>query len=73
MLKIIHYRNKCIGCGVCIEHTPDCWFIDLDGKARLKGTMKKKDFYVRDVTQVEVAENEQAAKDCPVKIIKVLK
>ena len=35
--------------------------------------MKKKDFYVRDVTQVEVAENEQAAKDCPVKIIKVLK
>ena len=73
MLRVIHYRNKCIGCNVCVEHAPNCWFIDKDGKATIKGSKKENNFYFKEITQVEVAENELAAKNCPVKIIKVFK
>ena len=73
MPKVIQYRNKCIGCNVCVEHAPDCWFIDEDGKATLKDSKKENNFYVREITPAELSENQKAAEDCPVKIIKVLK
>ena len=74
MAKIIYYRNKCIGCTSCIEHAPEQWEIsDLDGKADLKGSKKKKDNYVLEISYGELSENEEAAKDCPVRIIKILK
>ena len=73
MPKIIHYRNKCIGCNSCIEHAPKFWSISKeDGKSDLKGAEKKGDTFVLKISDVEVARNKSAAKDCPVKIIKVL-
>ena len=34
MAKIIHYRNKCIGCNSCVEQAPSRWSIsDEDGKS----------------------------------------
>lgn len=73
MAKIIHYRNKCIGCNSCVEHAPKRWSIsEEDGKSDLAGSEQKKDVFVVKINPDEIEENKQAAKDCPVNIIKVL-
>ncbi|MFM2359508.1 MAG: hypothetical protein RLY16_1501 [Bacteroidota bacterium] len=71
MPKIIHYRSKCIGCGICMEMQPVLWRMSKrDGKATLlKATLKKH------VHQLEVADYlheqcKEVAAACPVKIIK---
>lgn len=72
MPKIIHYRNKCIGCGVCFELQPDLWRMSKkDGKATLLHATKKKDVYVADVNEMSYEVCASIAKQCPVNIIKV--
>jgi ferredoxin len=45
MFKIIHYRTKCIGCGICYEIEPILWRISKkDGKATLLNSESKKEF-----------------------------
>jgi len=74
MPKIIHYRSKCIGCNSCVEHAPEQWKIsELDGKSDLQGAADKRGVHVIDIREDQVAKNELAAADCPVRIIKVLK
>ena len=71
MPKIIHYREKCIGCNSCVELAPDRWEISKeDGKANLKGSIKKKDVYIAEITHDELEQNKKAQRDCPVRIIK---
>ncbi len=72
MPKIIHYRNKCIGCGVCYEMQPELWRMSKkDGKATLlKGDQKNK-VYVRDITDDQVEKTKEVVKACPVNVIKV--
>lgn len=72
MSKIIHYRNKCIGCGICYEQQPQLWRMSKkDGKATLiKGTMKK-DVFISNIPSSEVARSSEIADACPVKIIKL--
>lgn len=76
MPKIIHYREKCIGCNSCVEDAPQFWKISkVDGKSCLVGSKKNKrneNIFIREISEVEVAENKQAEKDCPVNIIKVV-
>ena len=73
MAKIIHYRNKCIGCNSCVEHAPKRWSISkVDGKSDLVGSDQKKDVFIAEIGPDEIAENKKAAKDCPVRIIKIL-
>lgn len=73
MPKIIHYRNKCIGCNSCVEHAPDYWNISQeDGKSNLLNSVKKKDVYVLEIPECDVAENKEAERDCPVGIIQVM-
>lgn len=73
MVKIIHYREQCIGCNVCVEHAPDYWEISAeDGKANLKQAKKKKEVYIREMPIFDKEKNEAAAKACPVSIIKVM-
>lgn len=73
MPKIIHYRNKCIGCNSCVEQAPSRWSIsDEDGKSDLKGSIQKKEVYIAEISVDEIEENKRAAKDCPVSIIKVI-
>jgi len=69
--KIIHYREKCIGCDTCCMYAPDYWEIDkTDGKARLvRGQEKKKNVFVQDISEAEVAVNKDAANGCPANII----
>ena len=72
MVKIIHYREKCIGCNSCVEYALDFWEMDeKDGKSNLIGSIKKKDVSILDVSLVDVEVNKKAAKSCPVGIIKV--
>ena len=37
MEKIIHEREKCIGCGSCVALCPKFWEMEEDGKSSLKG------------------------------------
>ena len=59
MFKIIHNREKCIGCGACASIC-DNWEIDENGKAKPKKTEVE-----------EVGCNKEAAYVCPVQCIKI--
>ncbi|MDP2683717.1 MAG: ferredoxin [bacterium] len=73
MKKIIHYRNDCIGCGLCVELAPNNWFMNLsDGKATLRRSEEKNGVFIAEISEPEVATNLEAAQSCPVNIIKVI-
>lgn len=72
MIKIIHQRNKCIGCDACVQEFPECWEIDeTDGKALLKGSLLKKELYILEVPGLHYWEHLQASESCPVSIISI--
>lgn len=72
MPKIIYYRNKCIGCGICCESHPDSWAMSKkDGKAVLLNAAKNKDLYILDVNDATIRTYQFLEKACPVKIIKL--
>lgn len=72
MPKIIYYRNKCIGCGICCENQPDSWAMSKkDGKAVLLNAAKNKDLYILDVNDAATGTYQFLEKACPVKIIKL--
>jgi ferredoxin len=73
-MKVFHYREKCIGCNACVESAPDYWEIDSkDGKANLKHAKISKGIACRDVDKLSQEANVNAARDCPVNIIKIQK
>jgi ferredoxin len=44
MFKLIHYRNRCIGCNACVEIAYHRWRMSKkDGKAVLLGAIEKRD------------------------------
>ncbi len=71
MPRIIHYRHKCIGCGLCHEMQPELWRMSKkDGKATLlHSTMKK------NISSLLVPEISPITRDlfkaCPVRVIRV--
>jgi ferredoxin len=72
MPKIIHYRDKCIGCGVCYEMQPEIWRMSRkDGKAVLLNATLKKETSILTIPDFMVPLSEDVAVACPVKIIKV--
>jgi len=69
MAKIIHERDRCIGCGACVSMCPDYWTMGDDGKSDLKKAVKvigtdKYELKVDDLTC-----NNEAADACPVQCI----
>lgn len=73
MPKIIHYRSKCIGCGVCYEQQPEFWRMSKkDGKATLLRSTNKKAVFMIDITGTALLKSADVAKACPVKIIKIV-
>lgn len=71
--KIIHYRNDCIGCNMCVEIAPDNWFMNLsDGKATLRRSREKNGIFVAEISEPETESNLNAARSCPVNIIKIV-
>jgi ferredoxin len=72
MYKVIQYRNKCIGCGVCFEQQPELWRMSKkDGKATLIKGVEKKNVFIRNITAVSVARSKEVAAACPLRIIKI--
>lgn len=72
MSKLVHYRNKCIGCNSCVELAPGRWVIDADGKSTLVGAIEKNGIFVVEINDIELEQNEKAARDCPMRIIQVM-
>ena len=72
MPKIIHYRNKCIGCGICYEMQPDLWRMSRkDGKATLVKSIHKKEVHILPISDNILEHSQEVAKACPVNIIKI--
>jgi ferredoxin len=72
MAKIIQYRNKCIGCGICFEMQPSLWRMSKkDGKATLLKSVIKKEVHVLPINNSIILQTREVAKACPVKIIKI--
>ena len=69
MPKIIHEKDKCIGCGACTAVCSKFWEMGDDGKSVLKGGKKKgKNFEL----QIKDAGcNKDAESTCPVQCIHV--
>ncbi|WP_343670525.1 ferredoxin [Chitinophaga sp.] len=73
MPKIIHYRDKCIGCSICFEMQPELWRMSRkDGKAVLLGAEEKRETHVLLVNNLLLQEAKSVAEACPVKIIKAV-
>lgn len=72
MIKIIHYRDKCVGCGICFEQQPEIWRMSKkDGKATLLKSTAKKNVFILSVNDVIEQQSKKVARECPVKIIKI--
>lgn len=69
MPKVIHEREKCIGCGACAAVCPDFWEMGDDGKSVLKGGKKVgKNF---ELTVKDAGCCKDAESTCPVQCIHV--
>jgi len=67
MPKIIHEKDKCIGCGACAAVCPNFWEMGDDGKSKLKGAKKVgKNFELK---VKDAACNKDAESTCPVQCI----
>jgi len=74
MPKILHHRDKCIGCNLCYEIWSLRWRLSrTDGKCTLVGGIEKKGVWQTVISADELPMNEQAAAACPVKIIRIVK
>jgi len=58
--KILHDREKCIGCGTCVALCPENWEFDDEGKVKPKKTEID-----------EIGCNKEAKESCPVEAIKI--
>jgi ferredoxin len=68
-------RENCIGCSACATICSEFWFMDEDGKSRLKGATEVKGmsgwFGLNVKGKKEEECNKKAADLCPVKVIHV--
>jgi len=69
-MKILHYPQKCIGCGACISLCPEIWQMKDDGKSHLIRGEKKSEYEELTLTE-ENPEVQTAAESCPVKAIEL--
>ena len=70
MPKIVHQREKCLGCGACAAVCPKFFEIDKkDGLANLKNSKKIGDNFELELKKVNCLK--EATEICPVKIIKI--
>ena len=72
MIRITHQRPKCIGCNYCAEVAPFRWEMDeTDGKCNLRDGKMKRDMVTVIAPDDEWDDNQEAARCCPVNIIRV--
>ncbi len=74
MIRITHYKYKCIGCAYCVEVAPFRWKMnEEDGKSDLIGSTERNGIQTVIVDNTEYDENLEASQVCPAKCIKVEK
>ena len=73
MVVVTLQRNKCIGCNYCVELAPMQFQMSKkDGKTVLLHSKEKKGFFtIKSQDDFIFEECDNAAKACPVKIIRV--
>jgi ferredoxin len=72
MIRITHFRSKCIGCNACVEVAPQRWRVSKkDGKSVLLGGKEKKGIFSVLVHDDELVDNRVASRMCPTNIIQV--
>lgn len=70
--KVIHYRDGCIGCGMCAYVCPNYFKMSQkDGLADLIKGEKVKRIYKRKVNLGDEEDVQKASESCPVDVIKV--
>ncbi|MPQ45419.1 ferredoxin [Marinifilum sp. N1E240] len=73
MKKIIHRKEKCIGCSYCVEIAPEFWKMNVEnGKCDLIGSKKIKKDFVLEIFEDELDKNERVAQLCPTNCIKIV-
>lgn len=73
MPRIIHYRNRCIGCGICQEMQPYLWRMSKkDGKAVLLQAIDKKGVQQLMIHSSMMTLSKEVVTACPVRIIKLV-
>jgi ferredoxin len=66
MFKVLHYRERCIGCNACVEAAFQRWRMSKkDGKAVLIGGIEKRGIYQISLSEVERDDNVLAMEACP--------
>ena len=74
MIRIIQYRDRCIGCFACVEANPDRWRISRsDGKSTLVDARQKGSAFTTTVPEFELEPNLRAEKNCPVNVIRIIR
>lgn len=72
MPKLIHYRDKCIGCGICYELQSELWRMSKkDGKATLVKAIQKRNVFILDINEQDALATQATVVACPVNVIKV--
>lgn len=70
--KIIHHRENCIGCGMCVTCAPKQWEMDMDYKANLiGGKATAESTFELEIDNNDLEANKNAAKNCPTKVIEI--
>ena len=65
-IKIIHEREKCIGCGACAAVAPELFEMADDGKSTLKGGKQAEDeIYEKEIDASHASSAKEAERNCP--------
>ncbi len=71
--KIIYDRKNCIGVGSCALLAEKFWAMASDDKADLiHGKQRKDGFWELEIAEEQLFENQEAARNCPVRVIKIV-
>lgn len=74
MAKLIHFRERCIGCNACVEIDYEHWRMSRkDGKAVLVKGIEKRGIYQLTVAEHEIELCERVVEACPVNVIRLEK
>lgn len=72
MPKLIHFRQRCIGCNACVEIDYKHWRMSKkDGKAVLLKAIDKKGVFQIDINYEDIPLCEKVIKACPVNVIRL--
>lgn len=70
--RIVYDRANCTGVAACAIVAEKFWQMEQDDKATLVGGKHLgNDVWEREITEEEFPENQEAARSCPVQVIKI--